>query len=205
MTSIGQETETLWIYAQAGAFRFLSRSGWDRLYARIVESGWEMSSAGDMGWLQSELNPYPCGAFFSEADAKSFSVAAKAFLAAESLPRETGEAALLTHAVELFDQGAILIRSQPPRKTIDTRLLEVVYAYSCRVCGFLHSGSWVFDVGELNPQHMRSSVETMLRFAYCPLCGSKDIIAVTFFLRQLDPGTGCDLMSSCQASEHECR
>jgi len=190
MTFLEPEKEPLWIFTHAGAFTFLTREVWEDLYERIVDSGWDPSSVGDMGWLQSHLNPYPTGAFFSEADARSFSEAVGSFLAAEPEADGSVSAAALRQVVDLFALGAVLIRSEPPRKTVSTGLMEVVYGYSCRVCGFLHSGTWLFDLGELSLQDIRSSVESMLQFTYCPLCGSKDVITVTFFLKPLDPLPG---------------
>jgi hypothetical protein len=195
MTFLEPASEPLWIFTQAGAFRFLTRDAWEDLYERIADRGWDPSSIGDAGWLQSQLNPYPTGAFFSAADAQAFSEAARAFLTEEPQTRGTVSAEALEKVAGLFGLGAVLIRSEPPRKTFSTGLLEVVYGYSCTVCGFLHSGSWMFDIGELSLQAIRTSVESMLRFTYCPLCGSKDIIAVTFFLKPFDPAGGYDFMT----------
>lgn len=202
MAGTAKVAGTLWLYSQAGAFRFLSREVWEHLYGRIATRGWDTSSGGDSGWLQSELNPYPAGAFFSEASAKSFSAAVRSFLDDEASQADPWEAAVLTKTAELFSRGAVLIRSEPPRKTAGTSLLEVVYAYSCLVCGFLHSGSWLFNTEELDPQHIRSSVDAMLRFTYCPLCGSKDIVAVTFFLRPSNQDIACDFMAAEPAREN---
>lgn len=201
MSSPTRVTDTLWIYTQAGAFRFLCTDRWEGLYARVVKSGWEMPSAGDTGWLQSELNPYPNGAFFSETDAKSFAEALTRLLAAESSTLGFEEVTLLTRLVGLFNQGALLIRQQSPRKTTGTSLLEVVYAYSCQVCGFLYSGSWLFDTREQNSQSIRSSVQAMLKLTYCPLCGSKDITAASFFLEQVDPDGGADFTTASPGPE----
>ena len=195
MNSSDSLTQTLWIYTQVGVFRFLSRRRWEELYAAVVKQGWDMSDAGDVGWLQSGLNPYPAGAFFSAADARSFALAVQARHGAKTTRSDALAQEILEQVAALFSQGPVLIRSDPPRKTADTGMMEVVYSYSCLTCGFLYSGSWLFSLAELSLGEIRSSVASMLELTYCPLCGSKDIVAITFFLESLDPDETSDFMS----------
>ncbi len=176
--------EDLWIYTEVGVFRFCARSRWEHLFVRIVRTGWEMSSQGDVGWLHSELNPYPQGSFFTSRDAKSFAAALKDCVSAGTQDFTDAE---LKKLAELFSLGPVLIRAKPPRKTAFGDLREVAYGYSCAVCGFIYHGSWLFSTAELSMEEIRSSVETMLKSTYCPLCGAEEIISVPLFLQPFDP------------------
>lgn len=188
-------SEHLWIYTQVGVFGLCSRSRWDSIFAEIVKTGWERPSAGEIGWLLSSLNPYPPGSFFTADDAASFSRAMDKYLSADARAMDSRTIAALHRLVHLFASGPIFIQSAPPRNTAGTALVEAVYVYSCPQCGFLHHGSWVFDTNELTSEEIRSTVEDMLNYTYCPLCGSKDIVSVPFFLGPFDPERAPDFMS----------
>jgi len=153
----------------------------------MVARGWENPSAGQVGWLQSRLSPYSPGSFFIAVDAASFALAIE-----EDLSKGFRAAADLTTAVmhklaELFATGPILILSEPPRKTEFTDLVEVVYVYSCPKCGFMHHGRWLYDIKELSREKIRSWVTSTLKYKYCPICSSKDIVSAPFFLQPCDP------------------
>jgi hypothetical protein len=187
--------ETLWIYTQAGVFRFCSRSRWEGIFSRVVKSGWQMPSAGEIGWLRSELNPYPEGSFFTAADAKSFALAVQHCPWSDASPIDEITASSLSKLSGLFSCGPVFVRSEPPRNTASSGLMEVAYGYSCPVCGFLHHGSWLFSRADTSGEEIRSSVESMLAYTYCPLCGSKEIVSVPLFLAAFDPDRACDFLN----------
>jgi hypothetical protein len=191
--------EALWIYTQAGGLRFCSRGLWQSIFTRIVKGGWESPSADQIAWLNSRLNPYPPGSFFSASDAASFALAVGKCLSEDTGAIDRHAAATMQKLAALFRSGPVFIWSEPPRKTASTGLVEVVHVYACPQCGFLHHGSWLFDTAELSLEEIRSSVESMLKYQYCPLCGSKDLVSVAFFLPPFDPDHATDFMS-CQAS-----
>jgi hypothetical protein len=188
--------QPLWIFTPNGVFRVSSRSLWQSIFNGIVRRGWEKPSAGVIGWLHSRLNPCSIGSFFTVADAESFARAVQ-----KSLNDSTGQIdERSTMAMQklglLFSKGPVFIRSEPPRNTLSTGQAETVYVYACPKCGFINSGSWLFDTKELGLEEIQSSVESMLRSQYCPICGSKDIVSVPFFLPPFDLDHAQDIMTT---------
>jgi hypothetical protein len=190
------EAEFLWIYTRRGVFRFCSRAEWNRIFSTIVATGWEMPSADEIGWMQSRLNPYPPGTFFTAADAESFSLAVKRYLREDAEAMDEEKKATLGELAVLFAGSPIFIWSEPPRKTAATGIVQIVYVYFCAKCGFLHHGSWLFDTNELSIEEIRISVENMLKCQYCPICGAKDIVSVPYFLPPFDPDRAPNFMAS---------
>jgi hypothetical protein len=182
----------LWIYTQAGAFRFGSTSRWEGLFARVVHSGWKMSSEGNIGWLHSELNPYPAGSFFTAELAESFAEALRNCVHSGA---DEFSAIALSKLAGLFSLGPVLVRTQPPRNTAFTDGMEVAYGYSCSMCGFIYHGSWLFSTAELGLEEIRSTAESMLKRTYCPLCGSEEVVFVSLFLLPFDPDRASDFMA----------
>jgi hypothetical protein len=178
--------QPLWIFTLNGVFRFSSRSLWQSIHNGIIRRGWEKPSAGVIGWLHSRLNPCSIESFFTAADAQSFARAVQ-----ESLDEDEGQIdEHTTMAMQklglFFSKGPVLVRSEPPRNTLSTGQAEIVYVYACPKCGFINSGSWLFDTKELSLEEIRSSVESMLGSQYCPICGSKEMVSVPFFLPPFD-------------------
>jgi hypothetical protein len=182
-----KSSERLWVYTECGVFRFYSRNHWESVFDAIVKRGWDIPSADEIGWLQSPLNPYPPGSFFTAADAASFAIAIAKELSECSGAAGDDTIATMQSLAELFATGSIFIVSEPPRETEFTDLVEVVYVYSCPKCGFMHHGRWLFDSKELNREEIGSWVKNTLKYKYCPICGSKDIVSVPFFLQQCNP------------------
>lgn len=190
---VENRSRQLWIYSQAGVFRFCAEDRWDRTYAMMVGSGWEQPSSTETMWLESRLLPYKPGSFFTAEDALSFAEAL------EGLPtqsRSEVSAELQSHIeglVKLFRTGPIFICPDPPHKTIDTDSYEVVHVYLCPPCGFMHHGNWYFSTLEARPEDAGTTVESILKYKYCPLCSSKEVRTVAFVLPQLDPDELPDL------------
>jgi hypothetical protein len=188
--------QPLWIFTPNGVFRFSSQSLWQRILNGIVKKGWEKPSAEIIGWLQSRLNSCSIGSFFTGTDAESFARAVQ-----ESLDEDAGQidehtAIAMQKLGLLFSKGPVLVRSEPPLNTLPNGQAETVYVYACPKCGFINSGSWLFDTKELSLEEIQSSVESMLGSQYCPICGSKEIVSVPFFLPPFDLDHASDIMTT---------
>ena len=189
----------LWVYWKEGVFRFCDEDLWDRLYALVVDAGWEPLSAEETMWMESPLIQYKPGSFFTAEDASSFAGALRDFQKKPSSHVPPDLQSLAERVEELFGTGPTFIRPEPPHKTADADSFEVVHVYFCPQCGFMHHGNWYFSIVESSPDEAGTSVESILKYKYCPLCGSKDVRTVAFVLPQLDPD---ELPSLCDPVEH---
>ncbi len=144
--------------------------------------------------MESPLIQYEPGSFFTEEDASSFVEALERMPAegCERLPPHLRS--LVAPIVDLFKTGPIFIWPDPPHKTLGTDSFEVVHVYLCPKCGFMHHGNWYFSTEESSPEAARTSVESILKYKYCPLCSSTDVRTVAFVLPQLDPEEVSDLI-----------
>jgi len=186
--------ESLWMYTCQGVFRFASATLWRQFFDDVARRGWERPSSDAVGWLHSKLSPYPPWTFFTAQDGHSFADAVDAYLGSAVAGMDGPARDTLKKVAMIFREGPVLILSEPPRKTASTNLREVVYVYSCPQCGFLHHGKWAFDTSESSLETIRSTVESLLAYKYCPLCGSKEIVSVPFLLPAFDPDCPPDLI-----------
>jgi hypothetical protein len=188
--------QPLWIFTPTGVFRFSSRSLWQSILNEIMNKGWEKPSAGVIGWLYSSLNPCPVGSIFTAADAASFAGAVQKSLAEDTGLIDQHAAAAMQKLRLVFLNGPVFVRLEPPRETLSTGLAETVYVYACPKCGFINSGSWLFDTNELDFEEIQSSVESMLRSQYCPICGSKEMESVPFLVPPFDLNHAQDIITT---------
>jgi hypothetical protein len=166
-----------YLFSARGVFR-VDESAWNSLFLSVCDAGWSAPSSTEYGWMESPLIPYEPGSFFPRRDAAAF---------AETLAALKARTPGLDTLVEIFASGPVFIHPNAPAMDEDSAQQEIVYAYMCPQCGFIHHGRWFLDAS-LSRDRIEEFIALAMKNLYCPLCSSRDLLAEALRIPEIGGG-----------------